>query len=172
MYLKAILGVVCFLLVAAGYAFQIPVFSNTFDSMYLFFRALLVGGVTGFVVGRYLKDRSELPEEKLGILLGCIFAGIIVFPLIAIISNKTISLSDPLSIKVKYMRTEQLISSRFGMVKNMSDNVDAVYTHFIKDGEALRIRTKKPIFDGVERGTEVELPIRKGLWGFNVVDVK
>jgi hypothetical protein len=70
------------------------------------------------------------------------------------------------------MRTEQLISSRFGMVKNMSDNVDAVYTHFIKDGEPHRIRTKKPIFDGVERGTEVELPIRKGLWGFYVVDVK
>jgi hypothetical protein len=172
MYLKAILGVVCFLLVAGGYAFQIPVFSNTFDSMYLFFRALLVGGVTGFVVGRFLKDRSELPEEKIGILLGCIFAGLIVFPLIAIISNKNISFSDPLSIKVKYMRTEQLISSRFGMVKNMNDNVDAVYTHFIKDGEALRIRTKKPIFDGVERGTEVELPIRKGLWGFYVVNVK
>jgi hypothetical protein len=172
MYIKAILGVVGFLLIAAGYAFQIPVFSNTFDSMYLFFRALLFGGVTGFVVGRFLKDRSELPEEKIGILLGCIFAGLIIFPLLAIMSNKMISWGEPLSIKVKYMRTEQLISSRFGMVKNMNDNVDAVYTHFIKDGEMLRIRTKKPIFEDVERGVEVELPVKKGLWGFYVVDVK
>jgi ABC-type transport system involved in multi-copper enzyme maturation permease subunit len=172
MYLKAILGVVIFLLIAAGYAFQIPVFSNTFDSMYLFFRALLFGGVVGFVVGRFLKDRSELPEEKIGIMLGCIFASCIIFPLIAIVSNKNITLGETTNIKVKYMRTEQLITSRFGVVKNMSDNVDAVYTHFIRDGEAMRIRTKKPIFDDVEKGAEVEIPIKKGLWGFYVVDVK
>ena len=140
--------------------------------MYLFFRALLIGGVAGFVVGRYLKDRTELPEERIGILVGCVIVGMVIFPLIAIISNRKISIGEPLSMKVKYMRREQITTNRFGVIKNAQDNVDAVYTYFLKDNEPQRIRTKKVIFEDADKGTEVELPVKKGLWGFYVVDVK
>jgi hypothetical protein len=48
---------------------------------------------------------------------------------------------------------------------------DAFYVYFTKDGNSERIRSKTQSFRTVERGEEIELPIKKGFLGFEFVDI-
>ena len=44
--------------------------------------------------------------------------------------------------------------------------------YFLMDLEEQRVRSRQPIFPNVASGQTVELPLRQGLFGFQIVDLQ
>jgi hypothetical protein len=168
--LISIVAVALFFGVIYGYAQETVYFSNTFDSRYLFFRGLAVGAVIGLAGFFYYKKLATDALERFQLGAFLILLGMIVFPFLAIWSNHFFAKSDPLSTRVVFQRDEPIRTGRFGISKGKLPEIDGFYTYFLKNSDADRIRSKQQLFRGVEQGSEVELPIKKGLWGFEFVE--
>jgi hypothetical protein len=170
--LISIIGVALFFGVIYGYAQESAYFSNTFNSKYLFFRALGVGVLVGLAFFYFFKNAATDALERFQIGAILVVLGMFVLPFLAMWSNHFFSDKGPLSIKVIFQRDEPIRTGRFGISKGKLPEIDAFYTYFIRNGEIDRVRSKQQLFRGIELGTEVELPIRKGLWGFDFVDIE
>jgi hypothetical protein len=167
LFLKSALVLVALFAVILGYIREVPYFSNTFDIQHLFFRSLFVGLFVGVSLGllaiKFVTDKADRTPVLVLSILTCV----IVFPLLGIMTNHALAKNDPLSTKVLFEKEEPLRTSRFGVAKNSTVTVDAFYVYFTKDYKTERIRSKTQSFRTVEAGQEIELPIKKGFWGFD-----
>ncbi len=170
--LISIIAVGLFFGVIYGYACETVYFTNTLNVFYLLSRAAVGGVLLGLIVFSFYKKNVDEGIERFQ--LGAFFAliGIVVLPYVAIFTNHFFAKSDPLSIKVIFQRDEAIRTGRFGISKGKLPEVDGVYTYFLKNLDLDRVRSKQPLFRGIESGTEVELPIKKGFWGYQFVDIK
>ena len=157
--------------IIGGYVHEVPYFSNTFDILYLFCRAAFLGALVGALIGWFVSKKMTDSSDRVPVFMLCLVVCLVVFPLKAIFINHYFAKKDPLSIKVIFEKEEPLRTSRFGIVRNSVVTADAFYVHFTKDGNSERIRSKTQSFRTVERGEEIELPIKKGFLGFEFVDI-
>jgi hypothetical protein len=169
--LVSIIGVALFFGVIYGYAHESPYFSNTFGSKSLFFRGLGIGVLVGLIGFFYLKNNATNALESFQIGAFSLFLGAFVFPFLAMFSNRLFAEKGPLSIKVIFQRDEPIRTGRFGISKGKLPEIDGFYTYFLRDGDIDRVRSKQQLFRGVEQGSEVELPVKKGFWGFEFVEI-
>ncbi len=170
-FLKSILVVTILFSIILGYVHEVPYFSNTFGILYLFFRFLFLGIAVGGIIGWRLSKNAEDKSDRVPIIAFSVVAGMVIFPLLGISSNHFFAKDAPLSIKVLFQKEEPLRTSRFGVAKNTTVTVDAFYLYFLKDGDLNRIRSKTQSFRNIEAGQEIELPVKKGFWGFTYVDI-
>jgi hypothetical protein len=169
--LKSIIGVALFFGVIYGYTHEAPYFSNTFDSNYLLFRGAALGALVGLLGFFYLKSNATDALERFQIGAFSLLLGMFIFPYLAIWSNHFFADKGPLSIKVIFQRDEPIRTGRFGISKGKLPEIDGFYTYFLKNSDFDRVRSKQQLFRGVEQGSEVELPIKKGFWGFEFVEI-
>jgi hypothetical protein len=170
--LKSIVGVALFFGVIYGYAHESLYFSNTFQSRSLFFRGSVMGALVGLVGFFFLKNKAADALERFQIGAFSLLLGMFVFPFLALWSNHFFAEKDPLSTKVIFDRNEPIRTGRFGISKGKLPEIDGFYTYFLKDSDIDRVRSKQQLFRGLERGTDVELPVKKGLWGFEFVEIE
>lgn len=170
--LKSIVAVALFFALIYGYALEMTYFSNTFDIRYLFFRGLAVGAIAGLLCFFYYKKNitDGLEQFQLGAFL--VLIGMVVFSYLGIWSNHFFVEKRPLSMKVVFQRDEPIRTGRFGISKGKLPKIDGFYTYFLRNSDIDRVRSKQQLFRGVELGTQVELPIQKGLWGFEFVEIE
>ena len=172
-YLKGILIVAAIFGVIFGYAHEVEWYSNTFGIKALIFRSLAVGGILGGIVGWFLRKKATDLEDRMPIFIGCIIVGLAVFPIKAIWLNHFFADQTPLSKKVIFERETPIRGSRFGIIKGFKmPAADGFYTYFLMDLEEQRVRSRQPIFPNVASGQTVELPLRQGLFGFQIVDLQ
>jgi hypothetical protein len=178
-FISSVLVLLCLGGIIGGYSYEIPYFSNTFDMKYLFFRALILGAIVGIGLGWFFSKKMTDASDRVPIFMLCLVGCLVVFPLKASFINHFFAKNDPLptssgsaiSTKVVFEKEEPLRTSRFGIAKNSVLTADAFYVHFIKDRKMDRIRSKTQNFRTVEKGQEIELPIKKGFFGFEFVDI-
>ncbi len=170
--LKSIVAVALLFGTLYGYTREVAYFSNTFDIRFLFFRGVVVGIVAGLAAFFYYKKTITDGLERFQIGAFLVLIGIFIFPYLFIWSNHFFAEKDPLSIKVIFQRNEPIRTGRFGISKDKLPEIDGFYTYFLKNSELDRVRSKQPLFRGVESGGEVELPILKGFWGFEFVPLE
>jgi hypothetical protein len=169
--LKSIVGVALFFGILYGYAQETTYFSNTFGINYLFFRGMALGAIVGLACFFYYKKYATDALERFQIGALLMVLGMFVFPYLAIWSNHFFASKGPLSIKAIFQREEAIRTGRFGISKGKLPEIDGVYTYFLKDSEIDRVRSRQQLFRGIELGTEVELPIQKGFWGYDFVEI-
>jgi hypothetical protein len=167
--LKSIIGVLLFFGVIYGYSQETLYFSNTFAMRTLFFRGLVFGAFVGLGVFFYYRKNADDALERFQLAAAFTFLGMLVFPFLTIWSNHFFAKETPLSTRVIFQREEPIRTGRFGISKGKLPEVDGFYMYFLKDGDIDRVRSKQQLFRGVELGTEVELPIKQGFWGFDFV---
>ena len=177
--LKSIVAVALLFATLYGYTREVPYFSNTFDIRFLFFRGIAVGIITGLAAFFYYKKTIMDSLERFQIGAFLVLIGMFIFPYVFIWSNHFFAAKDPpaasgqaLSIKVIFQRQEPIRTGRFGISKDKLPEIDGFYTYFLRNSEIDRVRSKQQLFRGVESGGEVELPILKGFWGFEFVELQ
>jgi hypothetical protein len=167
--LKSIIGVLMFFGVIYGYSQETLYFSNTFAMRTLFFRGLVLGAFVGLGVFFFYRKAADDALERFQLAAVFTVLGMLVFPFLTIWSNHFFAKETPLSTRVSFQREEPIRTGRFGISKGKLPEVDGFYTYFLKDGYIDRVRSKQQLFRGIELGTEVELPIKQGFWGFDFV---
>jgi hypothetical protein len=177
--LKSIIGVFLFFGVIYGYSQETLYFSNTFAMRTLFFRGLVWGAFVGLGVFFYYRKNADDALERFQLAAVFTFLGMLIFPFLTSWSNHFFAKETPpdvsgqaLSTRVSFQRDEPIRTGRFGISKGKLPEVDGFYTYFLKDGAIDRVRSKQQLFRGIELGTEVELPIKQGFWGFDFVETE
>jgi hypothetical protein len=170
--IKSIIAVALFFGIIYGYAHETMYFTNTFASRTLFFRGLVLGALVGLGVFLYYKNNAADMLERFQLAAFFMLLGMLVFPFLAIWTNHLFAKDTPLSTRVFYQREEPIRTGRFGIFKGKLPGVDGFYTYFLKNSDIDRVRSKQQLFRGVALGMEVELPIKKGFWGFDFVETE
>ena len=127
---------------------------------------LIVGALAAFF---YCKNRISNLTEKVKIYVFFIVVALFFMPLLASLSNRLISFQPVKSTEVELAKETANFSSRYGLLKGEEPVPNHYYLFFYKDGELYRIETKAPRYTGKKRGEKIRLPIKKGLWGYEVV---
>jgi hypothetical protein len=115
-----------------------------------------------------LQKSAEDSVARMQIWAACLILCALFAPLVGSLINRLFSIRAAPQTFL-FFDERPYASSRFGWIEGEKISPDGYYIFITRNGKLERIESKKPRFEGVERGAEVELPVRKGLLGFDVV---
>ena len=93
-------------------------------------------------------------------------------PLLLSLTNRILSPFPVVEEKVEFVKASAYIGSRFGIHKGQSVKPDGYHIFFIRNNRVERIKAKENPYPGIRKGTEVSLPVQRGLLGFDFVKMK
>jgi hypothetical protein len=169
-YLCVALFLLLFILVVVLLTLEIKHFSNTFGVKQMVLISLFAGCLLG--LGLWWNIVREKPEmellTKFQLSLALIISGMILMPPIVSFTNRTLSFSERQQVPVIFYKAEGYYSSRFGRLPQSKP--DGYYVFFVKDNQLERIKVKENPYQDAEGDSQVLLPVKRGLWGFEYVD--
>lgn len=171
--LIAAIFVLVFLVLMGLYVREFPVFDNTIGVRTLVFGSLAVGLVLSIVLFILLKKRlspleNHLPETVSIFVICLVFA-----PLFGSLFNR-LGASEKAERSFFFEKETAFRISRFGCLAGLQNESPAGWHLFVNDGrKRFRFRyQKQPYFPITKPGELVLLPVKTGLFGFPIVDLK
>ncbi len=167
------ISVVVFLsLLIGGYIKEIHYFYVTFDVHLLFNRAFVIGALLGSLVGWVLAKRhANEPNERFQWFSISFLLGSSALPLLAVFSNHALTTQKVENLPVVFLKEEGCATSRMSEINNEHTSINYYVTFFLKDQTVEQIRSKIKLFPNIEQNTPVDLPIKRGFWGFDFVEI-
>jgi len=147
----------------ALYVLEFHWLGNTFGVGRLLLYAFALGFLVSFGLSRRLTRKVESDYDKMRLSLLIIFIGTLFTPLFASLSNRLLS-PYPVENRPFLFLEERPVSDL-----KIIDEKNAPRGWFIfimKDGKIERVKSSQRLFKDVEKGANVVLPVKKGLWGF------
>jgi hypothetical protein len=164
---KAAFGTLLFFLFIWTYVKEFDHFNLMFRSKRLVIPALLIGGSSGLILGLYLQRAYRDTVVRLQIVMACLFALLVVAPLLASVSNRLLSRQPLRYEEVEFVQERAFFSSRFGAIKGESQMPTGFYLFFYYEGRLMRISLEKSYFETAEDGDLISIPVKKGFWGID-----
>ena len=149
-------------------AFELMHFSNTFDVKKLVSIFLVLGLFLGLGLGFFLSKKVKDKIEKTVIIIMCTIFTTILMPIFGHFTNRTLASEQAIE-QVKLSQVNIYGSSRFGIPEDGGLEPEGFHIFIIRKNKPERIRLKENIYEGFKKGANVELPTKKGLWGFDFV---
>ena len=169
---KIALGVLSVALVIYLYTHEIHWFNNTFNVAMLLWIGVLLGLVTGAWIGWKLKEKgSDLMEQFVYMVL-CLLIGVLLFPLLLSLTNRLLSPFAVSPQSVEFVQANAYIGSRFGKPKGQTSREDGFHVFFIRNNKLERIKCRTHPYPGAQKGEIIDLPVKRGLLGFEIVCLK
>ncbi len=126
---------------------------------------LLAGGLSAWKLHKKVKD--EIAKIQLWVV--CLLLPGLFGPLAGSLVNRLLS-PHPVQMETfTFFEEKPFAMNRFGLFQGENLQADGYYIFFSDGGKLERIRSDRPRFKGVERGSRIELPVQKGLFGFRFV---
>lgn len=166
---KALAGTFLFFLFIWLYVKEFDHFNQTIQAKRLVVPALLIGGGSGLLLGLYLQRSYQDEIVRLRIVMACLFALLILFPLLTSLSNRLLSWHEVRYQEVEFVQERAYFSSRFGAIKGDSQMPTGFYLFFYYEGKLRRVSMEQSHFETVEDGDRILIPIKKGLWGVEFI---
>ena len=170
-YLKAGFWAFVLLGVVVLYALEIKYFNNTFEIGQLAKRAILVGAVLGGLACGVMIRRNPEMELLLKFQLstGILILAMLLMPLVASLTNRLLSFKSFQEVPVEVVKIEGFYSSRFGFEEGVMPEPDGYHIFFLHNGVLQRLKHKTNPFPTAKEGDQVNLPMKKGFWGYEYV---
>ncbi len=170
-FIKAALGTILVFGIMTLYVFEFAYLQNTFNAFKLIVGSLVVGFIIGLLLGQNFKKRFADEDERRVIAFGFPVLIALLFPLMTSLVNRKLNFNPPKQEQVEFFRFEGYGGSRLGFVEGMEPGVDGYSIFFIRDKNIERIRSKQPHFKDKKEGEKINLPISKGVLGFEYVEL-
>lgn len=164
---KIIIGILAFILGIILYTLEIRHFNNTFEVKNLLIFGAILGLLVGLFLGYKMSHFGKESIEVFQIYFIITILSIIFMPLLVSLSNRWLSFHSTTIEKVEFVESNAYFASRFGNAGE--PEIDGYHTFFIRKGKLERIDSKKAIFPNAKKREMVDLPVKKGLWGFTEV---
>ncbi|MEL6866103.1 MAG: hypothetical protein AAFP19_16870 [Bacteroidota bacterium] len=169
-YIKATLAFVVLIGCVVLFAFEVRYFNNTFEVRQLVLRSLPFGLLLGAYLGYQLSKSSSELQEKVTFVVMPLILCLVFAPTFASISNRLFANRAPKQESVQFVKAEAIRSSRFGTYEwTPTSRPDAYHLFIVRNNRLERIKVKDNIFAGAQKGDQVDLPVYRGLWGFDFV---
>jgi hypothetical protein len=158
-----------FLTLILLYAFELDWFERTIGFPLLAKLSLLAGLLVGLAWGHvYAREEFGLTEKVQVYVYFCAMC-MVFAPLAASLSNRWLAFRPVRMVTVDYVSQEARYASRVGLLKGEDPKPTDYYLSFYYQQEIRTIDSSKPFPAALERGDEMQLRMRTGLWGFEVV---
>ncbi len=167
---KIITGVFLVFLFIVLYAIEFSFISRTFEVSGLIGRSVVVGILMGCGLGYFVTRYADELLEKVQYFIMVLVLSILITPLFGAMSNRLLA-GKPETKNFEFIQEEPYGASRFGIIEGQEPTVDGYFIFFVKDGQFERIKSPVPKFPNKEKGDQIQLAIRNGLWGYEFVDL-
>jgi len=169
--LIAIGGMLLFIGLMILYVREFPVLSNTIGVSKLVFGALAVGVAPAAGILYRLRDRFKPWERHIPEVFIILIASTLFMPLFASLLNRGLGSRSRQSFE--FLSETAYVSTAYGVFINEKIKPSGYYLHVRENGRMLRFRYKKQAYYPLTKpGEPVLLPVRKGLFGFRVVEME
>ena len=169
--LYALAGVLVFFSLIWLYTREFPVFSNTIGFRWLLTGSLVLGALAGGVLLYVLRQRLTPWDNHLPELFIILFFSILVMPLLGSLLNRA---GGTRSFEPFEFESEMpYIASNYGLLKGEKIRPSGYALRVKENGRIYRFQYKSQAYYPLTKpGEKVLLPVRKGLLGFRVVELK
>lgn len=168
-FFKAALGTVVVFGIMFLYVFEFAYLQNTFNVFYLIIGSIIIGAIIGFVIGQKQRKKFNDEDEKRVVSVGYPIMIGLLFPLMISLINRKLNFRTPKQETVEFFKFEPYGGSRVGNIGGGSTDIDGYSIFFIRNQNIERIRSKEPHFRDIIQGQEIQIPVSKGLLGFEYV---
>lgn len=149
-------------------ASEIRWFENTFDSVrmaaYAAILGFLIGAGVAYRVAKKLSDSLDKVRATLAILIVLS----ILFPLAASITNRLLSSNPVHQEEVVLFKEIPYYSGRFGLPPKDQLQWTGYYIFVVRNDKIERLTAQKAHFLPEMAGQNVQIPIKKGFWGYDI----
>lgn len=167
----ALFGALLLFLLVWLYVSEYKYFDNTLHIKTLLLIAAAIGGAAGIIIGLLLPKNDK--KDNIGLvqtLLFCFFTGVICLPIFAAKANRYFA-NETLSYReFVFIKQKPVISKPFGALKHEKIDI-SYYLVYLKadNNEIVRVKSKKEWIKTDNDQMPFLLPIKKGLFGYEIV---
>jgi len=135
------------------------------------FIAIFVGFLLGILFSyKMTNDNKEMEIlTKFKIWVALLICCSLIMPLLVSFTNRVLSFRGVEESPVTYVQSQGFYADRYGLLD--SAEPDGYFIFVLKDGELVRLKTRENPFPTAKENETVLLPLRKGFWGFDYVDL-
>jgi hypothetical protein len=163
------LGILLFVGVFTAYAFEFQWIENTFDAAELIWKSIVAGVLAGLSLGWYLRKKAGDLVGQIRLWSACLLLAAFFAPLLGSLTNRLFS-PYPVQMQPYELWEEKPYAAElYGFLEGEKIEPDGYYIFIVTNGTIKRFDSKIQRFKDMQRGQIVELPIKKGLWGFEFV---
>ena len=163
------LGTLFFIGLFVTYAFELKWLENTFDAGELVWKSIVAGVSASLVLAWSLRKYADDFESKIRLWASCILMSAFFSPLVGSLSNRLLSPYAAQNKPFEFFEEKPFVSRFYGFLQGENPGPDGYYIFIVRNGEVKRFRSNIQRFEGIQRGGTVELKVKKGRWGFEVV---
>ncbi len=154
------------------YVLEFPFFSNTFGVKSLVLGSMLVGAMIGYLVAVQFQKKEYDLTERIQLFVFSMVLCAVFAPLFGSLSNRLLGSQIVQMHPFEFVEEVPYAQDRFGFMFDEEVKPDGYAVFFLRKGNPERVKTLESLFSEKERGEQIELPIKRGLWGFEYVDLK
>lgn len=163
------LGILLFVGVFTAYTFEFQWIENTFDAAELIWKSIAVGVLAGLGMGWIFRKKVGDLVGQIRLWSACLLLSAFFAPLLGSLTNRLLS-PHPVQMQTFELWEEKPYAAElYGFLEGEKIEPDGYYIFIVRNETIKRIDSKIQRFKDVQRGEIVELPIKKGLWGFEIV---
>lgn len=169
----AAVSVLFFLFLMGLYVREFPVFDNTIGIKTLVFGSMAVGLFLSIILLILLKKKLSPLENHLPEIISIAVVFVLFAPLFGNLLNR-LGASEKAERSFFFEKETAFKMSRFGWLASLQSEPPAGYHLFVNDGKKrFRFRyQKQPYFPITKPGEVILLPVKTGLFGFPIIDLK
>ncbi len=167
-----IIGTIMFFGIIFGYFTEFEYIDNTIKVAKLLMYSAVVGLVVGFLVALLAISDSSNSVEKTRNYLFVILAFAIAFPMLGLKTNRWFANKTAEIVPFTFVKQKPVLSKPFGQMKFESTAPTYYLVYLAYKGETIKIKSPKQWVNNSQSGKEVYLPVFRGLWGFEIVDIQ
>ncbi len=149
-------------------AFETTWFENTFDATGLTVRSAVIGFIAGIVLAWIFIRKITDSLDKVKATLAIVIATLIIVTLCGSLSNRLFADKNITQEKVILFKEIPYYSGRFGLPPKDQIQWTGFYIFVVRNDKIERLVSDEALFLPEMAGLEVEIPVRKGFWGYDI----
>ncbi len=157
-------------LIIVLYVFEFDHIGNTISVEGLIKMSLLIGLLIGLGIGWRMQNKGKEQVDRIRIWTASIVFSLFFAPLIGSMTNRLLPRSGIKHKTVEFIEEKAFAASAYGFLKGEKIEPDGCYLFVYYEGAIHRLKRKKCSYTGLNQGDEIQLPVKKGLWGYEFVE--
>lgn len=151
------------------YVVEFDHIGNTLFAFGLIGKSLLHALLIGIYLGWRFQSKGKEQVDKIRIWAASVLLSLFFAPMVGSMSNRILSFSKIKFQPFEFIEEKAFASSAYGFLKGEKIEADGCYLFVYYEGAIHRLKRKHCIYWDRKRGDIINLPTKKGLWGYEIV---
>jgi hypothetical protein len=170
--LLGVIGTIVFFGIIIGYITEFKYIDCTIGVKKLLLYSAITGIAVGFLVALLTNNDPPNSIEKTRNYLFIILVFFVGSPIIGLKTNRWFADKTKTITPFTFIKQKPVLSKPFGQLKFESTAPTYYLVELSYQGESIKLKSDKQWVSNAQAGKEVYLPVYRGLWGFEIVDIQ